>query len=74
MVSASRRQRRLQQVIEAVESKIDGKVSHRNIRGAIKDLNSIYPVEFSGNKQIETIKINRNQLEKQLLIILNLKF
>ncbi|MCH2494542.1 MAG: hypothetical protein MK013_02245 [Dehalococcoidia bacterium] len=55
------------QVIEAVESKIDGKVSHRNIRGAIKDLNSVYPVEFSGNKQIETIKINRNQLEKQLI-------
>ena len=38
------------------KSKIDGKVSHRNIRGAIKDLNSVYPVEFSGNKQIETIK------------------
>ena len=55
------------QVIEAVESKIDGKISRRNIRGSIRDLNKVYPIEFTGNKQIETIKINRNLLEKQLV-------
>ena len=46
------------QVIETVESKIDGKVSRRNIRGAIKGLALLYPVEFIGDKQIEKIKIN----------------
>jgi len=55
------------QVIETVESKIDGKVPRRNIRGAIKDLDSIYPVEFIGNKQIEHIKINKNKLTKILV-------
>jgi len=55
------------QVIETVESKIDGKVPRRNIRGAIKDLGAIYPIEFIGNKQIEHIKINKNKLTKILI-------
>ncbi|MBP05701.1 MAG: hypothetical protein CL728_03010 [Chloroflexi bacterium] len=55
------------QVIEAVESKIDGKVPRRNLRGAIKDLGSKYPVEFIGNKQIEKIRINKNKLKKILV-------
>ncbi|MBK89992.1 MAG: hypothetical protein CL772_02300 [Chloroflexi bacterium] len=55
------------QVIEAVESKIDGKASRRNIRGAIRDLATIYPVEFLGEKQIEKIKINKNGLKKIII-------
>jgi hypothetical protein len=55
------------QVIETVESKIDGKVSRRNIRGAIKGLALLYPVEFIGDKQIEKIKVNKNKLKKIII-------
>jgi len=55
------------QVIETVESKIGSKVPRRNIRGAIKDLGAIYPIEFIGNKQIEYIKVNKTKLTKILL-------
>ena len=55
------------QVIEAVETKIGGKMPRRNIRGSIKDLISTYPVEFIGEKQIEKIKINKNSLKKALI-------
>ena len=54
-------------VIEAVESKIDRKVPRRNIRGAVRDLPSIYPVELIGKKQIEKIRINRKGLKKIIL-------
>ena len=53
------REAKYRDVIRLVETKIDNKVARRNIRGAIKELDKFYPVEFKGNKQIEKIVDDR---------------
>ena len=52
------------QVIERMESKSEGRLPRRSIRGAVSNMNSIFPVTYTGNKQIEKIKINKSKLKK----------
>tara|TARA_B000000475_G_scaffold160233_1_gene129047 strand:- start:141 stop:1037 length:897 start_codon:yes stop_codon:yes gene_type:complete len=51
-------------VIERMESKSEGRLPRRSIRGAVSNMNSIFPVTYTGNKQIEKIKINKSKLKK----------
>ena len=52
------------QVIERMESKSEGRLPRRSIRGAVSNMNNIFPVTYTGNKQIEKIKINKSKLKK----------
>lgn len=55
------------EVIELVESKADRKVTRRSIRGAVSNLNNIFPVSNIGGKQIKIIKVNKNKLKKTFI-------
>ena len=51
-------------VIERMESKSEGRLTRRSIRGAVSNMNKIFPVTYTGNKQIEKIQINKSKLKK----------
>ena len=58
---------RYREVIQLLDSKTDGKVSRRSIRGAVVDLDNNYPLDLIGDKQIEYIKINKNKTKKIII-------
>ena len=58
---------RYREVIQLIDSKTNGRIPRRSIRGAVVDLNKNYPLDFIGGKQIEFIKINKNKTKKNLI-------